>query len=124
YHPVNQHLIPQVIRQELVAPHELRVGPMASGGLSGARIWQCQSPRGPVALRGWPSEHPTAERLSQTHIAMHVARQQGIEIVPAILGNRQGKTFTSDGQRLWELTQWMSGVADYPQAPSAQRLQA
>lgn len=121
---VNHHLIPRSIRQELVAPHELQLGPMASGGLSGAWIWHCQSPRGPVALRGWPAVHPTPERLRQIHSAMRRAREQGLETVPSILGNRQGSSFVSDGQRLWELTQWMPGAADYLQAPSTERLQS
>lgn len=121
---MNHHLIPEVIRQELVAPHELHLGPMTSGGLSGAWIWRCQSPRGPVALRGWPTVHPTPERLSQIHAAMRSARQQGLLSIPAVFSNRQGESFTGDGQRLWELTQWMPGTADYHRAPSTQRLQS
>ncbi len=121
---MNLHLIPQVIRHELVAPHEVHLGAMASGGLSGAWIWQGQSPHGPVALRAWPTVHPTPERLSQIHAAMRTARQLGLEIIPRIFGNRQGDSYVSDGQRLWELTQWMPGAADYHSAPSAQRLQA
>ena len=97
---------------------------MASGGLSGAQIWQCQSPQGLVALRCWPSAHPTPQRLSEIHAAMLAASQRGIAFVPAIAKNRHGGTFTSDGKRLWEVTQWMPGTADYLQAPSPQRLQA
>lgn len=97
---------------------------MIGGGLSGAWIWHGQSPRGPVALRAWPAVHPTPERLSQIHSAMRRARQQGLLSIPAVFDNRQGKSFTSDGQRLWELTQWVPGMANYHQAPSTQRLQS
>lgn len=39
-----------------------------------------------------------------------------------MFANRSGGTFTSDGRRLWELAQWMPGVADYHQAPTDARL--
>lgn len=44
--------------------------------------------------------------------------------MPAITKNRHGGSFTSDGRRLWEVTQWMPGAADYLAAPSSIRLQA
>lgn len=55
---------------------------------------------------------------------MRSARQQGLENIPRIFGNCHGQSFTGDNRRLWELTQWMPGAADYHQAPSTQRLQS
>ncbi|MEO8269565.1 MAG: aminoglycoside phosphotransferase family protein [Aureliella sp.] len=121
---MNPYSIPQTIHQVLVEPNALRLGPKASGGLSGALIWQCQSPQGPVALRCWPAIHPTPERLSEIHAAMLVARGQDLPFVPAIIKNCRGGSYTSDGKRLWEVTQWMPGMADYLAAPSTERLQA
>lgn len=121
---MNHHLIPETIRQELVVPNALNPQSLASGGLSGASIWMCQSSYGPFALRCWPAEHPTPQRLSDIHAAMYSARSQGVEYVPSLLNNRHGKSFTSDGLRLWEVTQWMPGAADYLHAPSTPRLQA
>ncbi|MCA9179868.1 MAG: aminoglycoside phosphotransferase family protein [Planctomycetales bacterium] len=116
--------IPETILQELVAPNSISLEQLASGGLSGARVWRCQSPHGPVALRCWPAVHPSSERLGEIHAAMFVARQHGVQFVPAIVMNRRGGSFTSDGKHLWEVTQWMPGTADYLAAPSSQRLQA
>ncbi len=121
---MNYYSIPETILQELVAPNSLSLGPMASGGLSGAQIWQCQSPQGPVALRCWPTAHPTRQRLNEIHAAMCAARQTELTFVPALTKNRHGGSFTSDGRHLWEVTQWMPGKADYLAEPSPQRLQA
>ncbi|MCC7333494.1 MAG: aminoglycoside phosphotransferase family protein [Pirellulaceae bacterium] len=120
----NHYSIPETILQELVAPNSVSLGPLASGGLSGAQVWHCQSPHGPVALRCWPAAHPSRERLGEIHAAMFAARQHGVPFVPAITLNRHGGSFTSDGRHLWEVTQWMPGTADYLAAPSSQRLQA
>lgn len=121
---VNHYSIPETILQELVDPNSLTLGQLASGGLSGAYVWKCQSPQGPVALRCWPSAHPNAERLGEIHAAMIAARQHEVSYVPTIARNRQGGSFTSDGRCLWEVTQWMPGAANYLTAPSPQRLQS
>ncbi len=118
------HLIPERIRQELLQPHSVQIGELQSGGLSGAMVWRSQSIHGVVALRCWPAEHPSPLRLSQIHAALSAARELGQVYIPTLFANRVGDTFTSDGSRLWELSQWMPGVADYQQTPSDARLKS
>ena len=45
----------------------------AAGGMSGALFWRVTSPRGVFALRRWPAEHPTAERLRFIHAVVRYA---------------------------------------------------
>ena len=42
-----------------------RVGP--GTGFSGAKIWRLTAPRGRLALRRWPNEHPDSARLRFIH---------------------------------------------------------
>jgi Ser/Thr protein kinase RdoA (MazF antagonist) len=121
---LDRHFIPEPIIRELLLPNAVRVVERCAGGLSGARVWRAAGLLGPVALRCWPTEHPTPERLSQIHTAMHLARQAGMRSVPSLICNARGHSYTRDGNRLWELTEWMPGVADYVQAPSTPRLGA
>lgn len=122
------HFIPERIRQELLQPNSVNVQRLQPGGLSGARVWRAEAgqsgARLAVALRCWPAHHPTPERLSQIHEALTYARRRGLMTIPALLPNASGQTYTSDGQRLWELSQWLPGAAEYLQQPSLERLQA
>lgn len=121
---MDHHLIPQRVAQELLQPHDVTLGQLARGGLSGARVWQADSRHGQVALRCWAPGHPTPERLGQQHAAMRRACQRGETCVPRVYSTLTGNSFCQVGQQLWELTQWMPGQADYLQRPSLDRLQA
>lgn len=122
------HFIPERIQQELLRPNSVNVQQLQPGGLSGASVWRAEGrwegARVPLALRCWPAQHPTPQRLSQIHEALIYARRAGVLTIPALLPNASGRTYTSDGQRLWELSQWLPGAADYLQQPSLERLQA
>jgi homoserine kinase type II len=93
-------------------------------GFSGALIWQLTAPRGLLALRRWPSEHPDSERLRFIHdVLWHVALR-GIDFVPAPIRTRRGAGFVeSDGHR-WELAPWLPGAADYFPARLPEKLSA
>ncbi len=124
-----EHLIPDTIRHSLLQPNAVRIGARQAGGLSGASVWQGESLHGRVALRCWPTAHPSRERLAQIHAAMIAARELGQACVPKLLRNWMGETFATEvnpngEQRLWELTQWMPGTADYLQSPSETRLRS
>jgi Ser/Thr protein kinase RdoA (MazF antagonist) len=121
---LDNHFIPEPIIRELLWPNAVRVIERCSGGLSGARVWRAAGRLGAAALRCWPAEHPTPERLSQIHTAMRQARQGGLRSVPELMCNARGQSFTTAGDHLWELTEWMPGVADYVTAPSTSRLVA
>ncbi len=112
------------MQQELLLPHGVVLQELAGGGLSAARIWRCSSRHGPLALRAWPPQHPSAEHLQNIHLAMHVARSQGLHFIPQLYNTRQGGSSLAVAGQLWELTQWMPGAADYLTQPSLPRLQA
>lgn len=96
----------------------------SAGGFSGAEFWRLETPLGPLCLRRWPAEHPSPERLQFIHDVVRHAYHRGVTEVPVPLHTRDGSTFVSDGNCLWELTPWMPGTADYHRHPTHERLAA
>jgi Ser/Thr protein kinase RdoA (MazF antagonist) len=94
------------------------------GGFSGARLWRLETDAGPFCLRLWPADGPTPARLAWIHQLMRAARDAGLSFVPAVFPTSQGQTWVARGGRLWELTSWMPGKADFHGFPSPARLQA
>src|SRR5262245_26829622 len=93
------------------------------GGFSGAALWRLDSPAGPLCLRAWPP-HETWPRLLFRHRLMTQARQHGLHFVPAIVNTLNGATGVEHSGRLWELTEWLPGRADFHELPSPARLEA
>jgi len=92
------------------------------GGLSGAKVWRCQSSLlGPLCLRKWSPTHPTPQRLQFIHDALDCARQQ-VSFVPRVHRDRLGKSFWSSDDCLWEVSQWMPGEANYLARPNREKL--
>ncbi len=92
------------------------------GGLSGARVWKCQSSlHGALCLRQWPSTHPTQPRLQFIHDALNYACEK-LSFIPKVFRDREGNSFWMVGEYLWEVTQWMPGQADYLRKPSQAKL--
>jgi homoserine kinase type II len=52
------------------------------------------------------------------------ARDQGLDFVPALLPTANGDTLVWDHGRLWELTEWLPGRADFHSQPTIARLEA
>ena len=95
------------------------------GGFSGAELWRLKTTTaGLLCLRRWPSEHPTPERLRFIHRVLLHAAARGCNWLPLPIATQSGETFRSDGGRLWELTPWLAGMADYHARPSIEKLQA
>lgn len=94
-----------------------------AGGFSGASIWRLDTARGPLALRRWPPEHPTPERLAWIHAVARHALQQGFNLLPQPIATRDGQTFAIQAGRLWQVEPWLAGVADYANRSSTPRLQ-
>src|SRR6478609_757012 len=91
------------------------------GGFSGARLWRVEAGGAAFCLRAWPPGDPTPERLSWLHEPMATARTAGLAFVPAVL--RAGAdSFVAHAGRLWELTDWRPGRADFHQHPRPARL--
>jgi homoserine kinase type II len=92
------------------------------GGFSGARLWRGEGLAGRVCLRAWPG-HQTAARLRHLHHLMQQARSRGLDFVP-VVHTAEGDTLVEAAGRVWELTQWMDGRADFADHPSPERLEA
>jgi homoserine kinase type II len=90
-------------------------------GFSGALIWRVGSAPQPLCLRAWPPGDPTAERLAWIHRLIDLA---DLPFVPALLRTRAGATWIEHADRLWDLSAWMPGVADFKSHPSIPRMEA
>jgi Ser/Thr protein kinase RdoA (MazF antagonist) len=88
------------------------------GGFSGARIWRIFTDRGERCLKAWLPGGMTGERHREIVRLIHRARNSKLTFVPA----------TSDCvvyvDRVWDLTDWMPGIADFHANPSPDRLRA
>jgi Ser/Thr protein kinase RdoA (MazF antagonist) len=94
------------------------------GGFSGARLWRLEAADGPLCLRAWPLPSPSGERLRSLHYLMGRARGAGLLFVPAVIPAADGATWEEHAGRVWELTSWMPGRADFHHRPSTARLEA
>jgi len=96
----------------------------SAGGLSGAQFWRITSHRGLLALRRWPKEHPTPERLAFIHDVLGHAASRGIDYLPLPATTRRGETFITLGGHLWELATWLPGTPSYAAAPTVEKVRA
>lgn len=94
------------------------------GGFSGARLWRMEGVAGNWCIRAWPSADPSPERLDWIHRLQGLARAAGLSFIPTVCPTRSGATWVQVAGRLWEITTWMPGQADFSQRPSAKRLEA
>lgn len=92
------------------------------GGFSGARLWRCRHGLRRLCLRAWPAGGPSPERLDWAHGLMATAVRDGLSFVPRVLSARSGNTWVDLDGRLWELTSWLPGVADFHASPTPARL--
>ncbi len=95
-----------------------------AGGFSGARLWRVETAAGALCLRAWPPGDPPPERLREVHGWMRAATDAGLAFVPTILQTDAGATWTEYIGRLWELTHWQHGRADFRERPTAARIEA
>jgi hypothetical protein len=101
------------------------VEPLGSrGGFSGALLWRITSGDHHFCLRAWPESGPDPDYLHWVHQLMTTARRAGLAFVPAIQLTAQGRSLVHHAQQLWELTEWMPGVADFHEHRSPARLRA
>ncbi len=117
--------IQAIVRQYPVKFQPTRIEPLgAAGGMSGAQFWRIESAAGTFVLRRWPSEHPTAERLRFIHSVLFQAEHRGVSILATPIRTTTGESFTIFDGHLWDLTPWMTGMADYERSPNKQKLNA
>jgi homoserine kinase type II len=108
-------------------PHVAPAAPLHSlgnhGGFSGAQLFHIEDHGAAFCLRAWPTAGVTAERLAFIHGLLRQASDAGLEFVPRLWLTRHGSWVEKAG-RLWELTTWMPGQADFHQRPTVPRLEA
>lgn len=92
-------------------------------GFSGAAVWRGDLAGSPaLALKAWPPGYP-ADRLASIHRLMADARAR-CAFVPAVVPALSGDTVVEHAGRVWDVTAWMPGTADYRAAPSDAKLAA
>jgi aminoglycoside phosphotransferase (APT) family kinase protein len=95
------------------------------GGFSGADIFAGflgDSPDPVFCLKAFPPAALTAERLGAVHA--HMQRAAHLRFIPRVYPTVAGATVVEHDDRLWELTTWLPGAADFRKQPSDARLSA
>jgi Ser/Thr protein kinase RdoA (MazF antagonist) len=122
---VTDHPLQPVLSHYGLHASQVHIQPLSNaGGWSGSLLWHItDTANQPFCLRRWPPEHPTSERLQFIHnVLLTVARD--FPVVPSPLRTTTGETFIHNAGRLWELTNWLPGLADFHAHPSTTRLRA
>lgn len=100
----------------------LQVEALGQPGFSGASIWRVTALSAPFCLRAWPAGGPTASDIASAHRLMKAAER--LPFVPRVVPGRHYQTMFTHAERLWDLTTWMPGTADFAQQPQVRRIQA
>ncbi|MDH3718005.1 MAG: phosphotransferase [Planctomycetota bacterium] len=122
-----ENIVHQVLAYYPAACRPQRIEALAqAGGFSGARFWRLETALGPLCLRQWPPDYPDPDQLTFIHQVLKHVRRRGFPLVPVPLATCEGsgQTFIHWHGRLWELTPWLSGTADYHDRPSRTKLAA
>src|SRR5436309_3463356 len=91
-----------------------RIEPLGNkSGFSGAQLWHAAGAESSWCVRAWPTAGPTSAELQYIHSLMQLAGAAGRVFVPGVFRTRQGTTFLEYAGRLWEITSWMPGQADF-----------
>lgn len=93
-----------------------------NGGLSGARIWRVESARGTFALRQYPREFPTEERLRWLHGFLKELQDRGCTLLPCPVSMRDGGSWIQHDSHYWELLTWIEGEPLLETNPSRELL--
>lgn len=116
--------IPLKFAEQTLSQFEIQSTRPIAGGLSGARVWKCQSGLfGALCLRQWSPTHPTQARLQFIHDALGRASER-LAFIPKVFRDRSGNSSWLVGDCLWEVTQWMPGQANYIRQPSPIKLRS
>lgn len=106
-----------------VSASQADVTPLGNaGGFSGAQIWKVQDGTANWCLRCWPATHPSEHHLNWIHRNLDQAANAGLSYVPAPCPSVAGETYRLVSGRLFEVTPWMPGTANYWQEPTDEKL--
>lgn len=119
---ISENAIPSIVTEHLLLPNLATPIAEIRAGLSAATIFRCSSPVETLCLRAWPENGPNRNTLQMIGRNVERARASGVRYLPRYLLDRTGERFVHDGERYWELTQWMPGSADYLLYPSRSKL--
>jgi homoserine kinase type II len=104
--------------------HTARTTPLGNrGGFSGARLWRVETAGQAFCLRAWPKHQSDSARLDFLHGLMRRARSAGLSFVPAVIAATDSRDHVELAGELWDLTEWVPGVADFHGNPSPARLE-
>jgi homoserine kinase type II len=116
---------PEVLARYPAVFHAARLTPLGNrGGFSGARLWRVEAGSAAFCLRAWPPRQSDPGRLDFVHALQRGARAAGLAFVPAVVAASDGCGHVAHAGRLWDLTQWLPGRADFHDSPSVVRLEA
>ena len=95
----------------------------SGGGFSGARVWHGRTAAGGKLCLKAHAPGADAGRLEHVvHRWMLAARAAGLGFVPGVESTRDGRTVVEAGGRVWDVTEWMPGRADFHANPTDARL--
>jgi Ser/Thr protein kinase RdoA (MazF antagonist) len=90
------------------------------GGQSGARLWRFRAEQGDLVLRAWPTHGPGRSHLEKVHRWLFATAD--LEFVPVPCRDRAGRSLQLWNGSLWEVTPWLTGVADLCCPPDFEHL--
>lgn len=93
------------------------------GGFSGAAVFAGYPPGGAApafSLKAYPPGTVTPDRLARIH--GWVRRAAHLPFVPRVIPASDGRSWAEAAGRLWELTEWKPGEADFRARPTDGRL--
>jgi Ser/Thr protein kinase RdoA (MazF antagonist) len=85
-------------------------------------LWRLETMQGVYCLRAWPPGQDEAPLRSIQAAQQRAA--QALPFVPRVLCTREGASWVRAAGRLWELSTWQPGVADFHRQPTPPRLRA
>lgn len=100
-----------------------RLEPLGNaGGLSGARLWRYQAPRGEFVLRLWPESETDEARLGRRFEWMEAL--DALPFVSRPVVALDGRALQSFLGRWWHVEPWMPGACEAGRPPSEARVRA
>ncbi|HEX3149485.1 MAG TPA: phosphotransferase [Gemmataceae bacterium] len=96
-----------------------------AGGFSGARLWRGVAADGrEYCLKAHPVGADAGRLERILHPWMIAARGAGLDFVPQVERTRDGRTAIEIAERVWDVCEWMPGMADFHANPTDERLVA
>ncbi len=93
-------------------------------GFSEANLYRVKADSGTFALRSWEASAERRGRLEAVFDVIRFACESGCGAFLSLpLATRQGEWLVEQQGRLWQLSRWLEGQADFNQAPSLSRLE-